>query len=136
MPILDQRTFLSDGQELTGTTAYSENIIDFGIGKNAFGSVQKNTYNESVNHYNFVNINLKSPPTTAGAISIKIQDSDDGMNFSDTTSSLLLSSGVSKGYTDRIVLPKYCKRYIRLAYSGTNLSGIKIMSWVGFSERD
>ena len=136
MAILDVKTFLSDKQDLTGTTASSTNILDFGQGKTAFGGTQNNTYNESVHSFNFVNVAIHAELTTAAAMTVTIQDSADGSSFADTSAKLTLASGFKAGTMERIALPKNCRRYIRINYAATALAGANVSAWVGFAERD
>ena len=136
MTIIDQKTVLSDAQALTGTSVFSDNVLDLQEGLNVFGGTAPTNYEDSINSFNFVNILLNKPLNAAGAITATVQDSADGTTFADTAAigTIAAADSTVLGSHKRIALPQNLRRYVRLKYTGTALAGGIVTSWAGFGE--
>jgi hypothetical protein len=136
MSILDRLGTLSDAQALTSTAA-SEDVIDLGVGEDAFGTALTDP-DLAEGRQIFVNVQVGTVLDSSGqaaTLTVALQDSADNSSWSAVYSTAAIAEAtLVEGY--RILsmgLPVGLRRYIRLYYTvGTeSFTSGNVSAWLG-----
>lgn len=124
MSLKDLKLEFSDKQAVTGTSSTSTNKLDLGLAENNIsGNVHGGGY-----------LNVQCCENIAPAqntVTIKLQDSDNGTNFTDVAGASLTFVNPLKGAQGCLRIPTV-KRYVQVAYVATSsLTGGKWDAYIG-----